>query len=112
MCRQPADIWADIIARRLKSCRYGAKHLRHRDCSIRGKRNPTIQPNEAITDKVLAFRCPYCAVGADFAAMTGYKDGRFVCRNCAHTLRPGNPAYLCACPQCLKRSRQMLVRFS
>ena len=27
--------------------------------------------------------------------MIAHKDGRFVCRDCAHTLRPGEPEYRC-----------------
>jgi transposase-like protein len=65
-----------------------------------------------MTDTILDFNCPYCSAGYDFAEMTGYKDGRFVCRDCAHTLRPGTPTYLCTCPECLKWRRNLFVLFS
>jgi hypothetical protein len=63
-----------------------------------------IPRNQAMTDTVLVFHCPYCSVGPDRAEMTGYKDGRFVCWNCAHTVRPANPTYRCTCRRCLRRS--------
>jgi hypothetical protein len=119
MGRQAADIWAyqhpSVPTPHLgRSCLAvnEAKRLRHSDCSLLRREEPTIQRNEAMTDMVLVFYCPYCSVGADFWEMTGYKDGRFVCRNCAHTLRPGNPTYLCTCPKCLKSCRSLLVLFS
>jgi hypothetical protein len=34
--------------------------------------------------------------------MIAHKDGRFVCRDCAHTLRPGEPEYRCTCRKCLR----------
>ncbi len=37
----------------------------------------------------------------DRDVMLSYKDGRFVCRDCAHTVRPGFPEYMCSCRQCL-----------
>jgi hypothetical protein len=76
------------------------------------RREKPIQRNETMNDTVLGFDCPYCSVGPDFVEMTGYRDGRFVCRNCAHTLRPGTSSYLCTCPECLKWSRDVLVLFS
>jgi hypothetical protein len=33
--------------------------------------------------------------------MIAYKDGRFVCRDCAHTVRPGVAEYRCTCRPCL-----------
>jgi hypothetical protein len=41
------------------------------------------------TDTTLTIRCPYCMAGIEFRPMIAYKDGRFVCRDCAHTMRPG-----------------------
>jgi hypothetical protein len=35
----------------------------------------------------------YCMAGLDFRPMIAHKDGRFVCRDCAHTVRPGVPDY-------------------
>jgi hypothetical protein len=52
-------------------------------------------------DAILTIRCPYCVAGIDFRSMTAYKDGRFVCRNCAHTVRPGLANYRCTCRKCL-----------
>jgi len=49
----------------------------------------------------LVIRCPYCLVGIEFRPMIAYKDGRFVCRDCAHAVRPGVPEYRCACRPCL-----------
>lgn len=51
----------------------------------------------------LVIRCPHCMVGMEFRQMTAYKDGRFVCRDCAHTFRPGEPEYKCICRRCLER---------
>jgi len=53
------------------------------------------------TDSTLVIRCPYCFVGIEFRPMIAYKDGRFVCRDCAHTVRPGVPEYKCTCRLCL-----------
>jgi hypothetical protein len=57
------------------------------------------------TDTTLTIRCPYCMAGIEFRPMIAYKDGRFVCRDCAHTVRPGVPEYECTCRRCLRRSR-------
>jgi hypothetical protein len=57
------------------------------------------------TDTILAFRCPYCMAGIDFKPMIAYKDGRFVCRDCAHTVRPGIAVCKCTCRRCLRLSR-------
>jgi hypothetical protein len=53
-------------------------------------------------DTVLIIRCPYCLAEHGFRPMIAYRDGRFVCRNCAHTVRPGIPDYRCTCCRCLK----------
>jgi hypothetical protein len=55
-----------------------------------------------LTDTTLVIRCPYCIVGIDFRPLIAYKDGRFVCRDCAHTVRPGVPEYRCTCRACLR----------
>jgi len=47
------------------------------------------------TDTILTIRCPHCMAGIDFRSMIAHKDGRFVCRDCAHTVRPGVPEYWC-----------------
>jgi len=39
--------------------------------------------------------------GIDFGPMIAYKDGRFVCRDCAHTIRPGVPECRCTCRRCV-----------
>jgi len=54
-------------------------------------------------------RGPYCMAGIDFRPMIAYKDGRFVCRDCAHTVRPGEPEYGCTCRPCLRLSRKPLL---
>jgi hypothetical protein len=61
------------------------------------------------TDTILTIRCPYCMAGIDFRPMIAYKDGRFVCRNCAHTVHTGVPEYQCTCRPCLRQSRKMLI---
>lgn len=61
------------------------------------------------TDTTLIIRCPYCMEGIDFRPMIAHKDGRFVCRDCAHTVRPGMPEYRCTCRPCLSLSREMLL---
>jgi hypothetical protein len=66
-------------------------------CSHAGESMPT--------DTILTFRCPYCMAGIDFRPMIAYKDGRFVCRDCAHTVRPGLAVYKCTCRRCLRLSR-------
>ena len=37
------------------------------------------------TDTTLTICCPHCVAGIEFKPMTAYKDGRFVCGDCAHT---------------------------
>ena len=54
-----------------------------------------------LTDTTLIIRCPYCVVGIAFRPLISYRDGRFVCRDCAHTVRPGVPKYICTCRTCL-----------
>jgi hypothetical protein len=56
-----------------------------------------------LTDTTLTVRCPYCTAGIDFLPMVAYKDGRFVCRDCGHTVRPGVLEYRCFCRPCLGR---------
>lgn len=58
-----------------------------------------------LTDTTLLIRCPHCIVGLEGRPMIAYKDGRFVCRDCAHTERPGVPEYRCSCRPCLKVAR-------
>ena len=54
------------------------------------------------TDTMLTIRCRYCIAGIDFRPMIAHKDGRFVWRDCAHTLRPGVPDSTCSCRPCLR----------
>jgi hypothetical protein len=54
------------------------------------------------TDTELVIRCAYCTAAADHRQMIAYKDGRFVCRDCAHTVCPGVPEYMCSCRNCLR----------
>src|ERR1035437_8909793 len=61
-----------------------------------------VQERPMPTDTILTIRCPYCMAGIDFRPMIAYKDGRFVCRDCAHTVRPGEPEYRCTCRTCLR----------
>jgi hypothetical protein len=65
-----------------------------------------VQERPMPTDTTLTIRCPYCMAGIDFRAMIAHKDGRFVCRECAHTVRPGVPDYRCTCRPCLNLMRQ------
>jgi hypothetical protein len=58
-----------------------------------------------MNDTTLTVRCPFCLAGAEFLVMVAYKDGRFVCRDCAHTVRPGVPEYRCICRLCLGMAR-------
>ena len=58
-----------------------------------------------LTDTTLTIRCPHCTVGIEFRPMIAHKDGRFVCRDCAHTVRPGVPEYRCSCRHCLRLAR-------
>lgn len=60
------------------------------------------------TDMLMTVRCPYCVAGIDFRRMIAYKGGRFVCRDCAHTVRPGVPEHKCACRTCLRLSQKSL----
>lgn len=57
------------------------------------------------TDTTLILRCPYCVVGIEFRPMIAHKDGRFVCRDCAHTVLPGVPDHRCICRTCVRLSR-------
>lgn len=54
-----------------------------------------------VTDTTLVILCPYCVVGIESRPMIAYRDGRFVCRDCAHTVRPGVAEYQCTCRTCL-----------
>jgi hypothetical protein len=58
------------------------------------------------TDTILTIRCPHCIVGIEFRPMIAHKDGRFICRDCAHTVCFGMPEYGCTCRRCLKLSRK------
>ena len=59
-----------------------------------------------LTDTALTICCPHCVVGIEFRPMIAYKDGRFVCRDCAHTVRPCVPEYRCTCRPCLRMERE------
>jgi hypothetical protein len=59
----------------------------------------------ALTDTTLTIRCPHCLAGIEFRPMIAHKDGRFVCRDCAHTVLPGVPEYRCTCRPCLRIQR-------
>ena len=58
------------------------------------------------TDTTLIIRCPYCMAGIEFRSMIAHKDGRFVCRDCAHTVRPASRS---TCRPCLRLSRKTLL---
>ena len=58
------------------------------------------------TDTQMVIRCLYCLTGIEFRPMIAHKDGRFVCRDCAHTVRPGVPEYRCICRTCLWQRRK------
>jgi hypothetical protein len=58
-----------------------------------------------LTDTTLIIRCPNCMLGIEFRPMIAYRDGRFVCRDCAHAVHPGLLEYRCMCRQCLKMAR-------
>lgn len=58
-----------------------------------------------LTDTTLIIRCPYCLTGIEFRPMIAHKDGRFVCRDCAHTVRPGIHEYKCTCRPFLRMAR-------
>jgi hypothetical protein len=60
----------------------------------------------AMSDSILILRCPYCTAGTDFVPLRAYKDGRFVCDECAHTVRPGESGYRCICRNCIKWKRE------
>jgi hypothetical protein len=49
-------------------------------------------------------RCPYCVLGDEFRPMV-QRPGWFVCEVCCHTVLPGDPAFKCTCPNCLKLHR-------
>jgi len=59
-----------------------------------------------LTDTTLVIRCPYCMVGTEDRPTIAHKDGRFICRDCAHTVRPGVPEYTCSCRPCLRIARE------
>ena len=60
----------------------------------------------SVTDTLMVVHCPYCRAGIDFRLMIGYKNGRFVGRDCAHTVRPGEPEYRCTCRPGLRMARK------
>jgi hypothetical protein len=43
---------------------------------------------ERLTDTILTLRCQHCMTGVEFRSMIAHKDGRFVHRDCAHTVCP------------------------
>jgi len=47
-------------------------------------------------------RCPYCVLDNEFRPMVAHVDGRCICNRCGHTTRPGDSAYECRCPKCVK----------
>jgi hypothetical protein len=55
-------------------------------------------------DTTVIIRCPYCMAGIGFSPMIAYKDGRFVCRGCAHTVRLAITEYRCPCRMRLRLS--------
>jgi hypothetical protein len=61
-----------------------------------------------LTYTILTIRCPHCMAGVEFRPMIAY-NGRFVCRDCAHTLRPGVPEYTCTRRPCLSLLRTPLL---
>ena len=57
--------------------------------------------NKFFFNSEMVVRCPYCtAVIVEFRRMVGHVDGRFICRTCAHTIRPADPEYRCSCGMC------------
>ena len=54
--------------------------------------------------------CPHYTAGVNSKPMIAYKDERFVCRDWAHTLRPGVPEYRCKCRGCLRMAATKLDR--
>ncbi len=56
----------------------------------------------APNDTALVVRCSYCVGDGLFVPMLAYKDGRFVCVWCAHTVRLGDPEYHCTCRRCIE----------
>ena len=62
-------------------------------------------PLPTLTDTILTLRCPYSMEDIDFRPMIAHKDGRFVCRDCAHTVRPGITEYKCTCHPCLGHAK-------
>jgi hypothetical protein len=73
-------------------------------CSIQ----PVGNGSSAATDTLMVVRCSYCVGNSEFVPMLAYKDGRFVCVWCAHTVRPGDPEYHCICRRCLETARSPL----
>ena len=59
----------------------------------------------AQTDTAMVVRCLHCVADGEFIPMLAYKDGRFVCAWCAHTVRVDNPEYRCTCRRCLEMDK-------
>ena len=55
-----------------------------------------------LTDAVLVVRCPKCIVGIEFRPRISWREGRFVCRDCAHTVLAGTHNRLNA--HCIRQS--------
>jgi hypothetical protein len=70
-----------------------------------------VQERRLPTDTILTIHCSFCMAGVEFMPMIAHKDGRFVCRDCAHTVRPGVSEYKCTCRPCLRlfRNRSSLT---
>jgi hypothetical protein len=68
-----------------------------------------MQEHPLPTETALTIPCPHCMAGITCRPMIAHKDGRFVCRDCAHTVRLGVPEYRCTCRPCLTLSRKPLL---
>jgi len=55
-----------------------------------------------LADAVLVVRCPKCIVGIEFRPRISWREGRFVCRDCAHTVLAGTHNRLNA--HCIRQS--------
>jgi hypothetical protein len=77
-----------------------------RACGLASCVRALYEGSELPTDTILIIRCAYCMAGIQHRPMIGYKDGRFVCCECAHTVRPGVAEYECTCRFCLRMARK------
>jgi hypothetical protein len=66
-------------------------------------------PNATLPDSVLTICCAWCWTGLEFLPMLAYKEGRYVCFKCAHTVYPGVLGHQCQCRRCIRVTQTLIA---